>query len=207
MKKGDTYAPVQDQYGRMSVTGDRLVDSFRAEPRILSQTIASIERLVTLQARTGGSDADADTAYVAALNSVDIELQTWAHWKAKDRIKLPSRALTEAFLASWPAAADVGPVLGAWNTAGLVANTMVTWRLPGTAPFFARILATSGNGDERAWAAMALGGTGDQAYLPALRRAAAEDLHPQARALARVPRASLATAVECSQRRSPDVPD
>ena len=31
-KKGDAYAPVQNQYGRMAVNGDRLIDSFRTEP-------------------------------------------------------------------------------------------------------------------------------------------------------------------------------
>ena len=29
-KKDDAYAPVQDQYGRLAVNGDRLVDSFRS---------------------------------------------------------------------------------------------------------------------------------------------------------------------------------
>ena len=76
----------------------------------------------------------------------------------------------------------VGPVIGPWN-AGLIANAVVQWRLPHVAPFFARILTTSSNGDERAWAAMALGGTGDRTYLPMLRRVAAEDAHPHARAL------------------------
>jgi HEAT repeats len=183
-KKGDAYAPVQDEYGRMSVTGDQLVDSFRAQPRRLSQTIASIRRLVALQARAARGDAEADAAYVAALRSSDIELQMWALWKAKERVKVPSRALSEALLASWPAAEEVGPVLGAWNAAGLVANTVVTWRLESAAQFFARILTTSGSGDERAWAAMALGGTGNRTYLPVLRRVAAEDAHAQARALA-----------------------
>jgi hypothetical protein len=65
-----------------------------------------------------------------------------------------------------------------------VANTVVTWRLERAAPFFAKILTTSGSGDERAWAAMALGGSGDRAYLPVLRRVATEDAHPHARALA-----------------------
>lgn len=78
----------------------------------------------------------------------------------------------------------MGPVLGAWNAAGLVANSVVTWRLQRVAPFFAKTLTTSGNGDERAWAAMALGGAGDRAYLPVLRRVAAEDAYHQARALA-----------------------
>ena len=183
-KKGDAYAPVQDQYGRMAVNRDQLVDSFRAEPRNLSQTVASIQRLVALQARVTRSDADADAAYVAALKDTDIELRMWALWKAKDRIKVPSPALADALLASWPTAKEVGPVLGAWNAAGLVANAVVTWRLQRTAPFFAKILTTSGSGDERAWAAMALGGSGDRAYLPVLRRAAAEDVHAQARALA-----------------------
>jgi len=178
------YAPVQDQYGRMSVEGDRLVDSFSAEPRSLSQTLASIDRLVTFQARSARSDAAADAAYVAALKNADIELQMWALSKAKDRIKVPSPALVDALLASWPTAKEVGPVLGSWNAAGLVANTVVTWRLQRAAPFFAKILATSGSGDERAWAAMALGGAGDRAYLPVLRRVAAEDAHAQARALA-----------------------
>lgn len=183
-KKGDAYAPVQDQYGRMAVNGDRLIDSFRAEPRSLSQTVASIQRLVALQARAARGDAEADAAYVAALKNSDVELRMWALSKAKDRIKVPSPALADALLASWPTANEVGPVLGSWNAAGLVANTVVTWRLRRAAPFFAKILATSGSGDERAWAAMALGGAGDRAYLPVLRRVAAEDAHAQARALA-----------------------
>ena len=115
---------------------------------------------------------------------VDPAGQTWALWRAQDRIKVPSPALADALLASWPTAKEVGPVIGSWNAAGLVANTVVTWRLQRAAPFFAKILTTSSTGDERAWAAMALGGTGDRAYLPVLRRVAAEDAHAQARALA-----------------------
>jgi HEAT repeats len=183
-KKGDAYAPVQDQNGRMAVNGDRLIDSFRAEPRSLPQTVASIQRLVSLQARAARGDAEADAAYVAALKNSDSELQMWALWKAKDHIKVPSPALADALLASWPTVKEVGPVLGAWNAAGLVANAVVTWRLQRAAPFFAKILTTSGSGDERAWAAMALGGSGDRAYLPVLRRVAAEDAHGQARELA-----------------------
>lgn len=184
IKKDDAYAPVQDQNGRMAVDGDRLIDSFRAQPRSLSQTLSSIQRLVALQTRAARGDAEADAAYVAALKNSDIELQMWALWKAKDRIKVPSPTLADALLASWPTTKDVGPVLGSWNAAGLVANTVVTWRLRQAAPFFARILTASGSGDERAWAAMALGGAGDRAFLPVLRRVAAEDAHAQARALA-----------------------
>ena len=55
--------------GRMAVNGDRLIDSFRAEPRSLSQTVASIQRLVALQARAARSDAEADAAYVVAFAS------------------------------------------------------------------------------------------------------------------------------------------
>lgn len=183
-KQGETYAPVQDQYGRLAVQGDRLIDSFSAEPLSLSQTLASIERLVAFQARAAGSDAEADAAYVAALKNSDIELRMWALWKAKDRIKVPSPALADALLASWPTAKEVGSVLGSWNAAGLVANTVVAWRLQQAAPLFAKILTTSASGDERAWAAMALGGSGDRAYLPVLRRVATEDAHAQARALA-----------------------
>jgi HEAT repeat protein len=183
-KKGDAYAPVQDQYGRMAVNSEQLVDSFRAEPRNLSRTIASIQRLVELQARVARGSGEADAAYVAALKDSDVELQMWALWKAKDQIKVPSPALADAVLASWPTAKEVGPVLGSWNAAGLVANMVVTWRLQRAAPFFAKILTTSASGDERAWAAMALGGSGDRAYLPVLRRVAKEDTHTQARALA-----------------------
>lgn len=183
-KQGETYAPVQDQYGRLAVQGDRLIDSSSAEPLSLSQTLASIERLVAFQARAAGSDAEADAAYVAALKNSDTELRMWALWKAKDRIKVPSPALADALLASWPTAKEVGAVLGSWNAAGLVANTVVAWRLQRAAPFFAKILTTSASGDERAWAAMALGGAGDRAYLPMLRRVATEDTHAQARALA-----------------------
>jgi hypothetical protein len=88
-KKDDAYAPVQDQYGRLAVDGDRLIESLRAEPRSLSQTVASIQRLVALQARAARGDAEADAAYVAALKNSDIELRLWALWKAKDRIKVP----------------------------------------------------------------------------------------------------------------------
>jgi HEAT repeat protein len=122
--------------------------------------------------------------YVAALKSSDIESQMWALWKAKDRIKVPSAALADALVDAWPTAKEVGPVLGSWNAAGLVANTVVAWRLQRAAPFFAKILTTSASGDERAWAAMALGGSGDRAYLAVLRRVATEDAHVQARALA-----------------------
>jgi hypothetical protein len=173
-----------DQYGRMAVSGDRLIDSFRREPRSLSQTVASIQRLVALQARAARGGAESDAAYVAALKNSDIELRMWALRKAKDRVKVPSPALTNALLASWPTAKEIGPVLGSWNAAGLVANNVVAWRLQRSAPFFARILTTSASGDERAWAAMALGGSGDRTYLPLLRRVAAEDAHAQARALA-----------------------
>ena len=182
-RQGETYAPVQSQYGRLAVEGDRLRDSFSAEPLSLSQTLASIQRLVEFQTRAARTDAEADAAYVAALRNSDMELQMWALSKA-GRIKVPSHALADALLASWPTAKEVDPLPGSWNAAGLVASTVVAWRLQSAAPFFAKILTTSGSGDERAWAAMALGGSGDRAYLPVLRRVATEDGHPQARALA-----------------------
>ncbi len=108
-KQDETYAPVQDQYGRLAVQGDRLIDSSAAEPLSLSQTLASIERLVAFQARAAGSDAEADAAYVAALKNADPELRMWALCTAKDRIKVPSPALADALLASWPTAKEVGP--------------------------------------------------------------------------------------------------
>ena len=82
-KKGDAYAPVQDQYGRMAVSGDRLIDSSRREPRSLSQTVASIQRLVALQARAARAGAESDAAYVAALKNSDIELRMWRFGRPK----------------------------------------------------------------------------------------------------------------------------
>ena len=98
-KKGDAYAPVQDQYGRMGVDRDRLIDSFRVEPRSLSQTVASIQRLVTLQTRAARGDSEADQAYVAAFASSDAEVQRWALQTSFRRIKAPSPALADALLA------------------------------------------------------------------------------------------------------------
>jgi HEAT repeat protein len=182
-KKGDAYAPVQDQYGRMAINGDRLTDSFRPEPRGLSQTIASIHRLVTLQARAARNDSEADRAYVDAFASPDPEVQTWALQTSFHRIKTPSPALADALLTHWKK--DTGPIPDGWpHDAGLVANAVVTWRLRQAAPLFADTLKTSGDGERRAFAAMALGGTGDSTYLPQLREVAARDPHHHARALA-----------------------
>jgi len=182
-KKGDAYAPVQDQYGRMAVNGDRLTDSFRADPRSLSQTIASVHRLVTLQTRAARNDSEADRAYVAAFASPDVEVQKWALQTSFHRITAPSPALADALLTHWKK--DTGAVPDTWpHDAGLVANAVVTWRLRRAAPLFADTLKTSGDGERRAFAAMALGGTGDRTYLSQLREVAARDPHPQARALA-----------------------
>ena len=180
-KRGDAYAPIQNQYGRLTVTGNRLVDSFKAEPRDLSSTLESIERLISHQARAARGDAEADAAYVSALKNPDVELHLWALWTAKDRLSKPSPALVDAVLARWPK--QIGPVYGSWNAAGLIANVFSTWRVERTAPFFARILTTSTSGEERAWAATALGGAGDRQYASVLRKAT-EDEHPEARSLA-----------------------
>jgi hypothetical protein len=70
------------------------------------------------------------------------------------------------------------------NDAGLVANAVVTWRLRRAAPIFAETLKTSRDGERRAFAAMALGGTADRSYLPLLREVAARDAYGHTRALA-----------------------
>jgi HEAT repeat protein len=182
-KKGDAYAPVQDQYGRMALNGDRLIDSFRAESRSLSQTVTSIQRLVTLQTRAAGNDTEADQAYVAAFADPDAEVQKWALQTSFHRIKAPSPALADAVLTHWKR--DTAVVPSTWpHDAGLVANAVKTWRLRRAAPLFAETLKTSGDGERRAFAAMALGGTGDRMYLPQLREVAARDAHAHARALA-----------------------
>lgn len=86
--------------------------------------------------------------------------------------KAPSEALANAMLAHWP------------EHLGEVANAMLEWRLRRAAPVFAKSLMDSADGDVRAYAAMALGGTGDRAYLDLLRRVSSSDRYPLARALA-----------------------
>ncbi|MEQ1911802.1 MAG: HEAT repeat domain-containing protein [Vicinamibacterales bacterium] len=169
-KKGDAYAPLQDQYGRWVVRGDRLVDSFA--PRDLSRTLRSIQRLVSLQAQAARSEPEADAALVTALKSADVELQTWALVEASELVMVPSPALVDIFIASWP------------KSYSDIATTLSIWRAEQTAPFFANVLGTSRDGDERGWAALALGGAGGRRYLPTLRQIAVEDPHPFARAQA-----------------------
>ena len=181
-KKGESYVAVSGDFDRFAVDGDRLTDPFTSTPLSLSQVLRSIERLVQLQLQAAHGDGEG--AYVAALKSNEADVQIWALSVARDRIKVPSPALADAVVASWPQSEKIGPVIGPWSVAGLVANAVVAWRLKQAAPFFARILAGSANGDERAWAAMALGGSGDRDYLVVLRRVAADDPYPQARALA-----------------------
>jgi hypothetical protein len=182
-RKGDSYAPVQDQYGRMAVDGDRLIDSFRQEPRSVSQTLTSIQRLVVLQTRAARGDSEADRAYVEAFADPDREVQTWALATSFHRLKVPSTALADAVLAHWRR--DTGPVPQTWpHDAGLVANAVVTWRLRRSAPMFAESLKTSTDGERRAFAAMALGGAGDVTYLRLLREVASRDPHVNARAAA-----------------------
>src|SRR5688572_10676319 len=181
-RKGDAYAPLQDQYGRMVVNGDRLIDSFRTEPRSLSQTLSSIERLVALQVRAAREDSEADQAYIAALATRDPEVQLWALWTSHMRLKVPSPALADAVLAHWKN--DTGIVPNTWpHDAGMVANAMITWRLRRAAPVFAETLKTSNDGERRAFAAMAVGGTGDVTYVPLLREVSSRDAHANARAL------------------------
>ena len=182
-RKGDVYAPLQTQYGRLAVEGDRLIDSFGAAPRSLAHTLASIERLVAFQSRVARGGVEATTAYIAALQHDDVELEAWALSSAAREINNPSPELVDAVLARWPK--DVSSPARTWpHDAGMIANAVVRWRLSRVAPFFARILTTSGDGEVRAFAAMALGGTGDRTYLAELRRVASQDGHPNARALA-----------------------
>jgi hypothetical protein len=169
-KEGDAYAPVQNQYGRLAVVGDRVSDSSRAEPRRLSETVASIERIVALQARASLGGIEADRAYVTAFSHSDVEVRNWALDTADQRIKVPSPALADALLARWP------------EDAGAVANAVLNWRLGRAAPLVAKTLTSSRDGDERVAAAMALGGTGDLTYLPLLRRVASADAYAPARA-------------------------
>jgi hypothetical protein len=171
-KNGDAYAPLQNQYGRLTVIGDRLSDSSQAEPRRLSDTLASIERLIAFQARESRGGSEADRAYVDAFRHSDVEVRNWAFDTAHERIKVPSEALADALLAHWP------------KNAGDVASVVLTWRLRGAAPLFAKTLRTSRDGILRADAAMALGGTGDVTYLPLLRRVASTDAYAPARTAA-----------------------
>ena len=127
---------------------------------------------MSLQTRAAQSDSEADQAYVVAFANRDVEVQNWALGTTYHRIKVPSPALADAVLAHWP------------KDAGFVANAVVTWRLHAAAPIIGKTLTTSGDGNERALAAMALGGTGDLTYLPVLRKVASSDTDGWARALA-----------------------
>lgn len=77
---------------------------------------------------------------------------------------------------------DTAVVSNVWpHDAGLMSNAVVAWRLRQAAPVFAATLEASRDGERRAFAAIALGGTGDRAYLPQLREVAASDSHARAR--------------------------
>jgi HEAT repeat protein len=168
--KGLSYAPLQTQYGRFAVTGNRLVLSPTEQGPQLSAVIASIDRLIALQTRAARSVPEADRAYIEALQSADPDVRSWAFDTADQRITSPSPALTTAFLARWP------------TDAFDVANAIVTWQIRSAAPMVARRLSSSNDSTERAAAAVALGGTGDTAYLPLLRRVASADADPGVRA-------------------------
>jgi hypothetical protein len=170
--KGLSYAPLQTQYGRFPVDRSRLALWTTDPGPTLSTVIASIRRLMALQARAARSVSEADQAYVEALQSADPEVQTWAFETADERITSPSPALTKAFLARWH------------TDAYDVANAIVTWQIRDAAPIVAERLKLSQDSDERAAAAVALGGTGDVTYLPLLRRVASADTAPGVRAQA-----------------------
>src|SRR5262245_25326478 len=77
-KEGGSYAPLQNQYGRLSVVRGRISASPVEKGRRLSQTMSSIERLTKIQGLAARSNEEADAAYAAGLNSPDNELQLWA---------------------------------------------------------------------------------------------------------------------------------
>jgi len=170
-RKSNAYAPLQTQFSRFGVFGNRIADPFRG-PHLLSDAIASIERLANLQARASQRLAAADRAFVEAFRSTDPAVLEWALDESYKRVKAPSDALSDAMLANWP------------EHLGEVANAMLEWRLRRAAPVFAKSLADAADGDVRAYAAMALGGTGDTTYLELLRRVSSSDAYPLARALA-----------------------
>jgi len=170
-RKGDSYAPLQTQFGRFAVSGNRIVDPFRGT-QVLSDAFASIQRLARLQARASRSLAEADRAFVDAFRSTDPAVLEWALNQSYQRVKAPSDALFDAMLAKWP------------EHLGDVANAMLVWRLRRAAPVFAKSLTDSADGFVRAYAAMALGGTGDTTYLELLRRVSSSDVDPLARSLA-----------------------
>jgi HEAT repeat protein len=171
-RRNDGYAPLQSQFGRFSIDGDRMVDPVRDSSQRLSDAIASIQRLVQLQRRAARGASDADRALVDAFRSTDPSVVEWALDAANELVKAPSAALADAMIARWP------------EHLGEVANAMLVWRVRRSAPVFAKSLTESGDGDVRAYAAMALGGTGDRTYLDLLRRVSSSDAYPLARGLA-----------------------
>ena len=89
-KKGDAYAPVQDQYRPHEREWRSACRFVSKGARNLSQTVASIQRLVALQAQAARSDPEAEAAYVDALRGSDIESHLWALWNAKDQARVVS---------------------------------------------------------------------------------------------------------------------
>jgi HEAT repeat protein len=166
------YAPLQTQFGRFAISGDRMVDPVQDSSQRLSDAIASIQRLVQLQARAARGASAADRALVAAFRSTDPLVLEWALDVSNELVKAPSDALANAMIAHWP------------EHLGEVANAMLVWRLRRAAPVFAKSLTDSADGDVRAYAAMSLGGTGDRTHLDLLRRVSSSDAYPLARALA-----------------------
>jgi hypothetical protein len=167
---------------RLRIDDDGMVDGSGPPRRSLVDLTKSISDLINLQARAGRSLAEADRAYVTALKHPDSEVRMWSLWEAHQRLERPSRALVDALVARWPK--GIGPDDRGWDVAGLIASAVRTWRVERLARLFARILSASDIRIERQYAARALGGAGDRAYLPLLRRVAANDPHWDVRAMA-----------------------
>jgi HEAT repeats len=169
-RKGDTYAPVQNQWDRLPVSNDHVIDPIgRRRPQKLTRFAASIAHLVELQTRAGRGGADADAAYRSALTRRDEDVQTWAIETAYLRVNPPSTALGDAVVARWS------------RNQQQVANAVMAWRWTRAARPLAERFQTSRNSDERGRAAMAVGGSRDRAYLPLLRRVASSDRDPRVR--------------------------
>jgi hypothetical protein len=178
------YAPVQDQLGRWAVGDGRVnVGSTGASvwaltvperTRGLDALLACIGGLVDEQARIARSDpVGAQKIYVSALSGTDPDLQEWALTTVVQSVDAPSATLKNAVFAYWTRPTGKP----------LVANAVRKWRMADAAPRIANALKAA-DAEERAWGAVALGGSGNRAFWSELRQVARTDPSPLVRAWA-----------------------
>jgi HEAT repeat protein len=122
-----------------------------------------------------GNPAEADRAYMTALESRDPDVRRWAHFTVYRRVETPSEELSDTFLDLWRK--------GDREAMGSLVNAVITWRLRKAGPLMRNALTDPRSDDEvRSAAARGFGGSGDLTFLPLLRQTATAHPVPIVRA-------------------------